>query len=300
MLGVTMLVMAGHAQSWRHADDVGKGVKHWDDIPTPTSSSAEILNSLSPRESLPSPPPEAPGPTGAWYERRMLPESGALKSYFEQLVASTDEKVVKSAGLRLQLPDSEAWFTQTFGSGAAGPLEAEYSALRANWTKQFSELLQGLRGRKQTAVAVQVVRGPSDTDATADMRQAFAAMQVPTALYTVRFINPTTRQVYSMHSFAYVDGAFRYVGKLRAITGGQREEQAAPAQSNAPMAGTQGDAGGMQTSTDASRQAGDAGRYQVQYPQQRSSGMTPGTWPARGGSATPPSGSYQYPSTKRP
>ncbi|MGI8905456.1 MAG: hypothetical protein ACR2IE_03075 [Candidatus Sumerlaeaceae bacterium] len=208
------------AQSWSRADRVGQGkVKHWDDIPTQTSTSAEILNSISKPDDTPvAPPRTSSGSSAPFYDRRVLPESSALKSYFEQVLALSDEKVIKSAGLRLQLPDSVKWFTELYGTEAAVNLEKEYSALRAGWVKQFSTLLKGLRERKQNAVAVQVIQGPDDPDATPALRQAFAAMQHPSPLYTVRFINSATGEQYVMHSFAYVDGAFRYVGKLSALS----------------------------------------------------------------------------------
>lgn len=204
------------AQSWTRADQIGVGrVKHWDDIKN-TSTSAQLLESISPSEPA-APAPAAAGSTAPFFERRQLPDAGALKDWFQQVLATKDDKVCKAAGLRLQLPDSGKWFSDTFGSETAVGLEREYGALRAGWTKQFDSLLKGLRGRGETVVAVQVIRGAGDPDATPGQRQALAAMQQPTSLYTVRFINPQTRDQYIMHSFAYVDGAFRFVGRLSAL-----------------------------------------------------------------------------------
>lgn len=217
------------AQSWTRADQIGVGrVKHWDDIPTQTSSPQQILDSLDHSEPAAPSGPAGPATSGAFavpfYERRMLPETGALKSYFEELLTSKDEKIIKAASIRLQLPDSATWFSETFGSAAGAELEQEYSKLRAGWTTQFVPLIKGLRGRGQTAVTVTVVRGAGDPDASPDQRQVLAGMQRPTSLYTVRFYNPATRDQYVMHSFAYVDGAFRYVGKMKSLGAMQSQE----------------------------------------------------------------------------
>jgi hypothetical protein len=234
LIYATILVLAPMlccAQSWTPVDRLGVGqVKHWDDIRN-TSSPAEVLDSISkPTETPSSLPSAAVSSNSPFYERRMLPEASALKVFFDQLLAEKDDRVVKTAGLRLQLPDSVKWFTEVFGADAAVPLEKEYSSLRAGWVKQFGSLLKGVRGRGQTSVAVQLVRGANDPDASPAQRQVLAAMKQSEPLYTLRFINPATREQYVMYSFAYVDGAFRYVGKLNALT--TRQAAIEPAASN--------------------------------------------------------------------
>jgi hypothetical protein len=215
------------AQSWIPADRLGVGrIKSWDDIPSQTSSPQQILGMVA----TPVTSYSAPGASNApFYERRMMPETSALKAYFEQMLAEKDERVLKTASLRLQIPNSTAWFREVFGPELGSTLDNEYSQLRSGWTRQFLPLLKGLRERGQTVVAVQVIRSPSDPEAIDAQRQALSNMQRPTSLYTARFINPATRDEYVMYSFAYVDGAFRFLGRMQQSPA----PQAADAQSRA-------------------------------------------------------------------
>lgn len=206
------------SQSSFPADRVGRrGVRSWDDIPAPRSSRQNTTDTAT------GTPPQALSSAQypLWHvpshERRLLPETSALKSHLERLLETKDASVIRSAGAHLILPDPSRFFSETFGPDAGVVLCAEYAEVQQLLQKEFETLLKGLRGRKQTTARVVILRSASDPDANALQRAAMSAMIRPVSLYSVQFFNPKTRNAYNMYSFAYVDGSFRFIGRMQAL-----------------------------------------------------------------------------------
>lgn len=115
------------------------------------------------------------------------------------------------------LPDPRGWFTATFGAEAADRLVAEYDDTGlAAFPKEAGKVLTRLiktdgRGRVETRM---IERGGDDR-ATGFQDLAIRAMKRPTPLYALRLMRPDGSKVFSLWSFAYVDGAYRLVGKLK-------------------------------------------------------------------------------------
>jgi len=224
---VILIASAVAAQSYLPAYRVGEGRnKTWDEIPSPrqTSSPIDYVTPPSQPENYEASwlPPDIPR-----LERRLGPDAAQLQQYFQSILAAKDDKAVKAAGWRLDMPDAEGWFCAQFGAELGSALAEEYNAVRRSLGNDFVNLVKGLRGRKQTSVRVILVRTARDPDANEVQRRALQLMKQPTSLYEVRFGRPGVPGGHVIHSFAYIDGMFRYLGKMQAVMN-------APAPSNTP------------------------------------------------------------------
>lgn len=118
----------------------------------------------------------------------------------------------------LALPSPDTWFRATFGDAAGAELAASYDRTRLELPLSFPDMLAQLRAKHFGEP--QVVRfddscDPNATDAEYDVLTWRTNAQ---PLYDVHFFN--LGQSATLHYFAYVDGAFRYIGNLKAETTG--------------------------------------------------------------------------------
>ena len=169
------------------------------------------------------PAPEQPG-TKPTPEPKASPQTEAeLKRVIEELVAAHESKdEAKAARLAegFYLPDVDGWFVHTFG-----PEEGKAGAASFNEQlpdqKQFGRLFLGALkadfARGRTQVRVIKITGAEDPEATGNQKRVLKAMVKPTPIYTVKLTEPGKPRGSSFKSFVYVDGAFRFVAKLKGI-----------------------------------------------------------------------------------
>lgn len=145
--------------------------------------------------------------------------TAGLKKQTDDILAAAkakDEKKLQALVKSLVLPQPEEWFAGVFGPRKSKTLAREYAALVQN-LNGLEKLFQEMIAKGQTDVRVTVLEKIDDPAATGLQRQALASMAKPVPLYSVRMVKPGER--YGMHlwSFAYVDGRFRIVGKMRSL-----------------------------------------------------------------------------------
>jgi hypothetical protein len=150
------------------------------------------------------------------------PESEAgLKTVIEELLAAGkagDAARVEELARGMVLPDHEAWFRRVFGAELAAKLAAEYAKLIATLEKEFDALLAQVLKENRTSVRVKAFRKADAPEANENQKRALRAMKTKVTLYSARLVRAEDK-VGGIHfySFVYVDGAFRFVGKLRAL-----------------------------------------------------------------------------------
>jgi hypothetical protein len=173
------------------------------------------------------PPAEAPPAAAPGAEPDDSPD--ALLALMEKLSAAavagrTDEALAMSRALLL--PHPEAWFAETFGPEIGKRLTAEYAA-RAGQIDTLPGVFPGLRRRGQTELLVEQHEDPADPGATGYQGVAMAHMKRPVRLYSVRFLEPHRDAGFSLWSFVFAEGAFRFAGKMRAVDPAERSPEAA-------------------------------------------------------------------------
>jgi len=120
----------------------------------------------------------------------------------------------------LVLPRHQAWFAEMFGEAAAIGLSAEYEehlasgAMRDIAVKLTEDVYAAAaaRANRDEIVLVEGFSSPYSSNATGLQRAALAAMSRPTPLYLV-----TIPSAYQLSSFVFVDGHWRWIGKLQAL-----------------------------------------------------------------------------------
>ena len=118
---------------------------------------------------------------------------------------------------RLAMPGYRRWFAETFGAQQARPLVEEYAA-RVREIDGLKQLFADEVAKGRTTVRVTKHRGPKDPSVRGLQRRAYQAMRVRRTLYTVSLTRPGEPTGMKLWSFVYKDGAFRFVGKMRALT----------------------------------------------------------------------------------
>ena len=145
-----------------------------------------------------------------------------MRSLVDELVRN-DERAARQRVAAFQLPDARSWMTETFGPAGAG-LADEYKAV-AGQLPQLVDVLHDLVRRGQTRIVVERFTDPADLAATGYQATALTLMRKPVPLYSVRLISEADAGpsgVYHLWSFVYVDGRFRWIGKLRALAAAPR------------------------------------------------------------------------------
>jgi hypothetical protein len=135
-----------------------------------------------------------------------------LKSLVEQLGAGDARAAAIAESLRL--PDPKGFFTVTFQAPVVDSLLAEYTAFTGHFAGLPEDVaIQKAGGRTELLVERFDRRG--DPSATGLQDEAFKAMKAPVPLYSVRMHPPGKASGYHLFNFVYVDGGFRFVGKLK-------------------------------------------------------------------------------------
>ena len=120
----------------------------------------------------------------------------------------------------LSLPDPKGFYTKTFGADHAGALVAELAS--ENSTKFGDDAPIGMKDlfdHGYTSVVSECFT-KADDRATGYQNVALRAMKEPTMLCTARFSKADDTahdHDFTLWSFAYVDGAWRMIGKTKAL-----------------------------------------------------------------------------------
>lgn len=149
------------------------------------------------------------------------PDPAKLKAQVEEILQDVRTDNIKLLWMHvdaLKLPNPEAWFAETFGPDVGARLAKEYTGLLGSFQDELQGLFRQAVKDNKTEIRVTVVEKPDDREATGLQASALRAMKVPRPLYTVRLVKPGDEAGTSLWSFAHVDGAFRLVGKMRAVS----------------------------------------------------------------------------------
>jgi TonB family protein len=112
----------------------------------------------------------------------------------------------------LILPDPSAWFTATFGDEIGAELTASYERTRIDLPLSFPDILAQLRSKH--AGNALATRFTDSCNPNADESEYPLLLRRANAqpVYDIRF--EAGRQYLTMRYFAYVDGAFRWLGNF--------------------------------------------------------------------------------------
>jgi hypothetical protein len=144
-----------------------------------------------------------------------------LKAAIEELLAAGkagDANRVEAIARGMVLPDHAAWFRRIFGAEAAPRLAAEYERLVATLEKELDAMLAQVIKEHRTSVRVRALSKADDPQANGNQRRALKAMKTRVTLYSARLARAEDK-VGGIHfySFVHAGGAFRFVGKMRAL-----------------------------------------------------------------------------------
>lgn len=141
-----------------------------------------------------------------------------LKKLAEDLLAASkagEKDKVSTLVKGFVLPGHEAWFKKVFGDEKGTKLAEMYAKIlpkiEAELTKAFEERV----AKGQTEVKVFKIEKADDPNATGAQKDALAAMKSPVPLYTLKMAKAGEESGFSMWSFVYVDGGFRFGTKMK-------------------------------------------------------------------------------------
>lgn len=132
---------------------------------------------------------------------------------------SADAAEGAKIGKDLALPDPSAFFSVTFGAEHAAKLASDY-AVDVPKLPTINGFFKMAESNGKTELLIERHTSPDDDEANALQESALRAMKTPVALYTINCVEPGKTIGSSLWSFAYVDGKFRYLGKLKALKPG--------------------------------------------------------------------------------
>ena len=119
-------------------------------------------------------------------------------------------------GKNLALPDPYKFFTTAFGPTEGGILALEYDR-EVPKLGTIHMFFKAGKTKGRTQILVEKHVSADDENANALQEAAVRAMKTPMAIYTVNVVEPGKTIGSSLWSFAYVDGNFRYLGKMKAL-----------------------------------------------------------------------------------
>ncbi|GMV17373.1 MAG: hypothetical protein HS104_11815 [Polyangiaceae bacterium] len=150
---------------------------------------------------------------------KSYPESEeGLKQLATDLSTASDSDGEKM-GKDLALPDPSGFFTKTFGADNASKLASDY-ATDVPKLGTIGSFFKAAQAKGKTEILIEKHTSPDDDNANSLQEAAIRAMKAPTAIYTINCVEPGKTIGSSLWSFAYVDGKFRYLGKLKALKPG--------------------------------------------------------------------------------
>lgn len=112
----------------------------------------------------------------------------------------------------LALPDSDAWFKSTFGKKWGAKLNQNYDVERLNLSKMMRSALNLFAKESGSTPIVVSFDGSCRSQATQQEFPLLLLHRKKFPLYSIRFRQSPDLSTLSM--FAFVDGAFRYIGNL--------------------------------------------------------------------------------------
>jgi hypothetical protein len=127
--------------------------------------------------------------------------------------AKDQEKLEKLCG-SLALPDAGAFFKKTFGDEKGAALAGGYDKMKGEMPKGLAKDLAKNVEKGRTEVHVKKAEGDQATGA---QKTATDTMKEKVALWTISLVEPGQKLGTSYWSFAYVDGAWRFLGKMREL-----------------------------------------------------------------------------------
>jgi TonB family protein len=180
----------------------------------------------------------APAPAGPTITIPSYPdnEGGLQKMINEMLKLSKDGDTQTLAAYTksMVLPDPGAWYESVFGSYVGPTYAADTEQARASATTTTPLTLQKVLNDKKTYVEVHKLENSCAPSATEQEYPLLLKRERPVPLYDVRFRDKSTQELI-WYYFAYVDGGFRYVGKLSGNIIGPPKKQTAPEETQASI-----------------------------------------------------------------
>ncbi len=111
---------------------------------------------------------------------------------------------------------AEDWFDRQFKPGIAKKLSAEYRNL-AKTIDELPDLIAAQKAHGRTEVTVGRFHKAIDRNATGIQNAALQRMKSPTALFTIRLTKPGESTGFTLTSFVFIDGQYRFAGKMNAL-----------------------------------------------------------------------------------
>ena len=121
---------------------------------------------------------------------------------------TTEDAILRS----FVLPDPEKWFVQTFGEDAGKHMAEQYLPFSHALVQALRKTFDNLEDMKFTGIEVRKFDKPCDPDADDYVYPLLLARSQQVPLYEATFRNGNSYQ--KMNSFVFVDGAFRYIGRI--------------------------------------------------------------------------------------
>lgn len=157
----------------------------------------------------------------AWSQGTDPDTAAGLRALFTDMLEAArvgnSDRLARLIG-GLVLPDRAAWFKRMFGEEAGGRVAAEYARALPSLEPDLTKLLTKSVQDGATNVEVLFTATPDDGQVTGSTRDAYLAMTKPQPLYVVRLKKPGEPRGITLFAFAFVDGGFRLLGKMRALT----------------------------------------------------------------------------------
>jgi TonB family protein len=130
-----------------------------------------------------------------------------------QKARKAGDKTAADAILRsFVLPDPEHWFTRTFGEDVGKQMAGQYIPTSHVMVQQLQGIMNHLEDMKFNDVEVRKFDKPCDDHADDYVYPLLLARTEQIPLYEATYRNGNSYQV--MNSFVFVEGAFRYIGRV--------------------------------------------------------------------------------------
>ena len=142
-------------------------------------------------------------------------KSGGLDKELHDLLKARKaaDKATEDAILRsFILPDPEKWFTQTFGPDAGEHMAEQYIPVSHAMVQILKGTFERLEDMKFNDIDIRKFDQACDQHADDYVYPLLLARLEPAPLYEATFRNGNSYQ--QMNSFVFVDGAFRYIGRI--------------------------------------------------------------------------------------
>lgn len=146
----------------------------------------------------------------------------AFHARMEQLLAAcrdADSAKGEADARELLLPDPRAWFAHAFDKDhpQLDALVKEYEA-KADQLPTLPVAIRDLATAGQDQVLTERFVDPNDELATGYQAIALRKVTKPIGLYSLRLLKPDADSGWHLWSFAHVDGRFRFVGQMLALS----------------------------------------------------------------------------------